>query len=167
MDWFWYNVNQQFVAPFLDRVNYVFDDPAPTTARRLSACPECENITETTACDDPRLSVTGGLDVMLVLSKGLTGYRIIPSFIPVPSFLCTACSTRMALLLDRVFDEVCTEFKRRPRRGSPAGRRMLPECVFATRLFQCAAFNASWMVPWIIAFVVIAIASCIMTFGLC
>jgi hypothetical protein len=152
---FMYNVNRQFVDPVWERMHYVFDTPEYTPLSPPPPIKEAAGIAADTPCSDPLLSVTGGLDVMQVLSKSLTGYRLLllpPGWIP--TLLCPTCSKKMAPLIDGVFDR-CTDFISRyekQRRWTvsslsfPSERK---ECVAATRLFQCAVFNASWMLPWI------------------
>jgi hypothetical protein len=153
---FMYNVNRQFVDPVWERMHYVFDAPEYTPLSPLPSIKEAAGIEPDTPCSDPALSVTGGLDVMQVLSRSLTGYRLLllpPGWIP--SFLCPTCSKKMAPLIDGVFDR-CTDFisryeeqRRRRLESSFLSEGKEKECVAATRLFQCAVFNASWMLPWI------------------
>jgi hypothetical protein len=156
---FMYNVNRQLIDPVWERMHYVFDTPEYTLVSPLPPIKEATDIASDTPCSDPALSIVGGLDVLQVLSKSLTGYRLLllpPSWIP--TFLCPTCSSRMAPLIDGVFDR-CTDFisryeqQKRSYVSSENGKRRA-ECIAATRLFQCATFNMSWMIPWIAAGVV-------------
>lgn len=145
-DWFIYNLRHSVYQPFLDKFTYILHAPpsAPPPLRGGGAdgtllppnYGTCESI-----------GINGGLDVMHVFFKIYSGGFVLPLPMAIQDSL-------------YVFD-VCTEhvsradFVEQKLIEKPYVKAHQKQCERATMLFQCAAFNMWYMVPWLVAFVVV------------